>query len=283
MLTLFIPWIQIGPWEIPLPGDRSLPIHAFGLLVATGVLVGAKIADWRAAKSGVSPVVTADAVSWVVIVGFILAHMLDVIFYHPERLAEDPLLLFKFWQGLSSFGGFIGGVLGLWIWSRRKKFSMLMMADFIGYGFLFGWIFGRLGCFTAHDHPGKVSDFFLAVDNYQVGMPPWQPRHDLGLYEALWAIAVAILFTLLDRKKRKTGFFLALLPILYAPARFFLDFLRLSPGDAPGLGDVRYLSLTPGQWASILLFLVGIALLRYVMSKPEPSVPHWAKLDSENE
>lgn len=278
MLTLYIPWIQIGPWHIPLPGGNSLPIHAFGILVATGVLVGAKVADWRAKKAGISPAVTADAVSWVVILGFVIAHVFDVIFYHPHRIAEDPLLLVKFWQGLSSYGGFLGGVFGLWLWCRRRQMSMLLMGELLAYGFLFGWVFGRLGCFTAHDHPGAVSTFFLAVENYQVGDPPWKPRHDLGLYEALWAIATVGLFTWLDRKPRRTGFYLALLPILYAPVRFFLDFLRVKPEQAPGRGDIRYFDLTPGQWSSIALLAIGIWLMVIVYKRPQPTIPAWARL-----
>ncbi|MCB9709430.1 MAG: prolipoprotein diacylglyceryl transferase [Myxococcales bacterium] len=283
MLALYIPWIEIGPWNIPLPTGHKLPIHAFGILVATGVLVGAKIADWRAEKAGISPAVTSDAVSWVVILGFLLAHVLDVILYHPQRIAEDPWLLVKFWQGLSSYGGFLGGVLGLWLWCRKRKMSMMLMGEILAYGFLFGWVFGRLGCFTAHDHPGTVTTFFLAVDNYQVGEPPFEPRHDLGLYEALWAIATVGVFTWLDRKPRPTGFYFALLPMMYAPVRFFLDFLRLRPEQAPGRGDIRYLDLTPGQWASIGLFLVSVWLMYLVYTRPEPAVPAWAKLPADSQ
>ena len=43
---LFIPWFRLEPWAIPLPftlpvlGD-TLSIQPFGVLVATGVLLGA--------------------------------------------------------------------------------------------------------------------------------------------------------------------------------------------------------------------------------------------------
>jgi len=124
-------------------------------------------------------------------------------------------------------------------------------------------VFGRSGCFSVHDHPGVVSDFFLAVDNYQ---GEGVSRHDLGLYEVLWSIFAIALFMLLVQKPRKRGFFMALLPMIYAPVRFFLDFLRETPDHG---GDVRYFGLTPGQYGSILFFIVGVVIAVRVARKPE--------------
>src|SRR5690606_35751210 len=113
--------------------------------------------------------------------------------------------------------------------------------------------------------PGKVTDFFLAVDDYQVGVPPFEPRHDLGLYEVFWSAGVIALFLFLSRRRRPRGTYMALLPILYAPVRFFLDFLRAEPESG---GDVRYGSLTPGQWASFLILGVGLYVLWYIRTHP---------------
>ncbi|MGB7630613.1 MAG: prolipoprotein diacylglyceryl transferase family protein, partial [Candidatus Deferrimicrobium sp.] len=75
--------------------------------------------------------------------------------------------------------------------------------------------------------------------------------HDLGWYEFLYmACLMAPAFFLLDRKPRPPGFFLVAFPLLYVPARFLLDFLRIS--------DARYLGLTPGQYAGIAVFLAAL-------------------------
>jgi prolipoprotein diacylglyceryltransferase len=60
-------------------------------------------------------------------------------------------------------------------------------------------------------------------------------------------------FLALDRKPRAAGFFLIAFPLLYVPARFLLDFLRI--------GDVRYFGLTPGQYAGIAVFLASVFLM----------------------
>src|SRR4029079_10872751 len=116
--------------------------------------------------------VIVDAIEHVVITGFVCSHLFDAIVYYPERVAADPMFLFKFSGGLSSFGGFFGSLLGAWIWKLRRKLSIVYVTDYIAYGFPLGFGIGRIGCFLLHDHPGTVTTFPLAVADYHVGHPP---------------------------------------------------------------------------------------------------------------
>ncbi|MFW6067687.1 MAG: prolipoprotein diacylglyceryl transferase [Myxococcota bacterium] len=275
---LYIPWFKAEPWEVPLPfsipllGD-TLPIQPFGVLVAIGVLLGARMAEWFAKRNGVAPGAVADLITHVVLLGFVLGYILNGVFYHPETVVEilrQPSLLFTRWLGLSSYGGFLGAIAGVWLWGRRRKVPVLPVADAVAFGFPFGWLFGRTGCFVVHDHPGRVTDFFLAVNDYRVGMPPYEPRHDLGLYEVFWSLGCIALFVVLRRRPRPQGLFVALLPVLYAPIRFFLDFLRAPPESG---GDVRYFGLTPGQYASVAVFVLGLVLLRHIVRRPQAELP----------
>jgi phosphatidylglycerol:prolipoprotein diacylglycerol transferase len=269
---LYIPWFKFEPWYV-----GPLPIQPFGILVAIGVLLGAKIAEVWGKKNGIAPHAVSDVIAHVVLGGFVFGYFLNAAFYHPERYIEiwnDPTQLWKKYLGLSSYGGFIGAVIGLLVWKKRRGLSLIAVGEAACFAFPFGWLFGRLGCFTVHDHPGQVTDFFLAVDNYQAGEPPFEPRHDLGLYEVFWALAVIGLFLFLARRKRPRGTYMALLPLLYAPIRFFLDYLRAEP-DAGG--DVRYGGLTPGQWASFLILGLGLYVLWYMRTQPEPTLPEDAQ------
>ena len=279
-----IPWFQAKPWEIPLGftlpifGVDHIPIQPFGLLVAAGVILGARIAEWKARRIGIQPAIVADYITYTLISGFAGAYFLNALFYEPEvwlDIFEQPSLLFKRYLGLSSYGGFIGVVVGSLIWRWRRQIPIMPVADAAAFGFPFGWMLGRTGCFVVHDHPGTPSNFFLAVDAYRVGNPPFVPRHDLGLYEVIWSIAVIALFLWLTRRPRPRGFYLALLPVLYTPVRFYLDFLR---AEAEFGGDVRYLGLTPGQYASIGMFILGGGLVLFVLRRPDPLLPVHARL-----
>jgi phosphatidylglycerol---prolipoprotein diacylglyceryl transferase len=236
------PTLHLGP----------LTIHAFGVLVAAAVLVGYRVFRKQLAARGLDKVVGDLLFSYIVMGGFVGAHLVDRLVYKPGETLQDPWSLVRFWEGLSSFGGFLGAVAGAWLFSRRRRPAGLdawPYLDSVAYAFPFGWIFGRTGCFLAFDHPGAPTRFFLG-HRYVDGVI----RHNLGLEEALFTIVLAAVFYRLGRRPRPAGFYLGLLPIAYAPFRFALDFWRLV--------DVRYGGLTPGQWGAIALLFVGAFILR---------------------
>jgi phosphatidylglycerol:prolipoprotein diacylglycerol transferase len=242
----------------------SIPISIkpFGALVATGVLLASQLTLRRARRVGLDERVMSSFIAWVVGIGFIGGHVFDELFYYPERLVHDPWSLLRMWDGLSSFGGFLGAVIGMLIWRQRHRVPVLPYADNVMAMLPVGWAFGRTGCATAHDHPGLLSDSWLAVAY------PGGARFDLGLLEMLLTLPIMVAFLWLARKPRPWGFFSALLCVCYAPLRFALDFLRETdavPGDIHGAIDPRYFFLTPAQWECFALLAFGLILLRRVM------------------
>jgi phosphatidylglycerol:prolipoprotein diacylglycerol transferase len=247
-LEPFIPYLSFGPWKL-----GPLTIYPFGIMVGLAILIGAAVGQRRAEKLGLNPRVFSEAVIWMYVGAFAMAHWVSVIFYFPHRIIEDPLSLLKFWEGISSFGGFLGGALTLYIYGRLKKLPMWHMMDAVAYGLVHGWIFGRGGCSLAHDHPGSCTNFFLGVEfpGWAIPCPErFQARHDLGFYEFLFTIALAVAINVYVRKAHKSGMLVAFISLAYAPVRFGLDFLRV--------GDRLYLGLTAGQFFSIALLCLGL-------------------------
>ena len=218
----------------------NLPIHGFGLMVALGLYLGTEMAMAKAKRDGLDPDIINRVVTWMIVGIFVGGHLGHALFYEPHKIAEDPLYLFKVWDGLSSFGGFIVTAFLCWLFFRKennrvkkankirqKEGKSLLLpvrathyGDCVIYGFPMAFGFGRIGCFMAHDHPGLESNFFLAVQG--VCENHWgkveYACHDLGLYEAYvglfydwwWHCWIKLV----------SRFFLAMIPIVYAPVYF---------------------------------------------------------------
>jgi phosphatidylglycerol---prolipoprotein diacylglyceryl transferase len=235
------PHLSLGP----------VSIHLFGVLVAIGLLAGLRLVRQRAEVTGLNVALAERLGIWVIVGGFAGAHLIDRLVYFPRETWADPMSLLRFWESISSFGGFLGATVAGLVFVRRAGLApdKWRYLDLIAYALPVGWFFGRLGCFVAFDHPGLPTSFFLA-ERYTDGVV----RHNLGLDEALYTLPVALLFLALGRgRARPPGFFVGLLAVVYAPVRFLLDFLRTA--------DVRYAGLTPGQYASALLLVVGVFIL----------------------
>jgi phosphatidylglycerol:prolipoprotein diacylglycerol transferase len=225
----------------------------FGVLVAIGILVGARWTRTRGRQLGLLDEKVAAMITSTLVGGFIFAHIFDVFAYQIHEHPGIREILNPF-GGLSSYGGFIGALGGLFWWCKRNKEPVMPYADSLAYGLSIGWMFGRLGCFSAHDHPGRYTSFFLGV-KYPDGV-----RHDLGFDEALWAAVVAAIFFVLARKPRPLGTYVTILTLAYAPVRFGLDFLRITGTSG---ADPRYFGLTPAQWCSIAVLGAGVGLLQW--------------------
>ncbi len=247
---LTIPRFELGP----------IVIDHFMVLVATAVIVGVVLYDRILLRGGVNVRVGRNMVEVCLAGGFIGAHLVHVLIYHPWLLENDPWVLLYFWSGLSSIGGFFGGALAGYVYLRIKKHPIVPIGDRLLLALLGAWNFGRLGCTFAHDHPGIPTDFFLGVQ-----FPDGVVRHDLGFYEFLWAVALSIVAFTLARKPRREGFFMGLILTTYAPLRFFFDFLRVTEGK---WADIRFIGLTPAQYGTIVLFGFGLWLLIRQRKRP---------------
>ncbi|MGK5081918.1 prolipoprotein diacylglyceryl transferase family protein [Bdellovibrionota bacterium FG-1] len=232
----------------------NVSLHPFGLLVATGVISGAALVHRRAKELKIPRDHVDGMIHWAVVPGFIGAHLFEMFFYQTDRLMQDgPLELLKFWDGISSYGGFIGAILGLfWYYRTTLKKGILIYTDLLLQGLVLGWVFGRLGCTIAFDHPGSITNFALAFEQDGVG------RHNLGFYEFIFTLVVLLPTTLwIHHKKLKAGYQTVAMALLYAPVRFILDLFRAT--DKAG-SDTRYLGLTFAHYVSLAVAAFGIWL-----------------------
>jgi phosphatidylglycerol:prolipoprotein diacylglycerol transferase len=228
-------------------------LSPFWVTTLLAVLTGFGVAWWRMTLTGVPRLEAAALLAWTILIGLVAAHVVDAVAYHPDLVRRDPGMLLRMDAGLSSFGGIAGGVATAILFEKLRggdRRRILVVVDAIAFGFPFAWLWGRLGCALVHDHRGIPWGGPLSAV-----FPDGQRHLDLGLVELLLTVPVAMAFALLVRQRRAPGFFLGSFFVLYAPARFALDFLRVD--------DARWLGLTPAQWACILAFGTGAWALRH--------------------
>src|ERR1044072_993047 len=107
------------------------PIHWYGVLVATGFLLGLWTASRRGLRDGLSPERVMDSGPWLIIGTIIGARTLYVATYWKERFAGDPWTEIFMVQhgGLVFYGRLIGAALAIVLYCRLKKIPLWKLAE----------------------------------------------------------------------------------------------------------------------------------------------------------
>lgn len=248
-----------GAYDSPLIPYLQLPYLHLGrvwvstvhLLIAAGIFLGHLLLLRRARLSGRDASLAATLSLWMVVLGFAGAHLFKML-YLPgvgSVIRRNPGLVLSVFNGLASFGGIFAGLLAGLAYLRWRKLSAseaLGYLDMVAYIFPCAWIFGRISCSLAHDHPGVWSSSWLAV-RYPDGA-----RYDLGVLEVFYMFVVILLFQVLDRRPRPVGFYLGSFLLLYGPFRVILDRLHVDV--------LRYLGWSVDQWAGAVATLAGLGV-----------------------
>ena len=255
-----------------------LPLQPFGIIVAAGVLIGAEVMRRYMLRFGVDEDDIRGLTLWLIVSGFIGAHVFDAVVYEHERLSDDPILILKVWDGISSYGGFLGGALGYVTFVWWKRLQPGLFADSAIVGLLTAFSIGRIGCTIVHDHIGRATTSSLGID-YPIkeiaarhllsefpGAGSVVRAHNVAMYElAYLAVVCAIVLPLAFSKRRlPAGFIAVLVGLFYAPVRFFLEYWRLNASDP------RYFGFTFAQWCSIVAFVAAgyVAMVLWKRGKP---------------
>jgi phosphatidylglycerol---prolipoprotein diacylglyceryl transferase len=236
------PYFDTTDWHV---GPMS--VHRFIILVALGCFVGWLVTARRAARDGFSQEQIAELALWMFCVGFAGANLMTLA-YNPSVLPDLVRHPTRIAWGLSSFGGFGGGLIGAALFFRVRGISRdgrLAILDSVGFAVPFGWSIGRLGCYLVHDHPGIRTTSWLGV-RY-----PGGTRYDMGLLEILFLLTLGGTFVILDKEPRPRGFFRVVLFLSYGTYRMLQDRLRVDPP--------RYFGLSVDQMAAATMIILGLA------------------------
>ncbi len=245
-------------------------LHTYGLLIATGFVLGILLAVRRAQREFLDPNMILDLSFWILVAAMVGSRVFYIIVNINDYIA-DPLSLLKIWTGgLVFYGGFIGAVATSWYFCRRKGISFLRISDVMIPSVALGHFFGRLGCYSAGCCHGSAtgSNFFGSIYTAPGTVVAHShllniPIHPTPLYEALGELSIFGILIWLRKRKRVNGQLLAAWLMMYPVWRFMTEMFRgdiergiLFPIDL--FGDSMPDLLSTSQVVSVGLLGLGI-------------------------
>ena len=241
----------------------SFSIRWYGLLFASGFLVGQRIMTHIFRKEGVSEELLDPLLLTMVISTVLGARIGHFAFYEPEVFRTNPLqIITPPFSGLASHGGVIGILIGLYLYTRAKKMSYLWVVDRIAITAALGGCFIRLGNMMNSEIVGKVTDVpwaFIFKRLTEFGSFSQLPRHPTGLYEAIsYLLLSLLLFWIWNKYKTQTpqGLLLSIYLIWTFGFRFVFEYFKENQ-----VSFENELPYNMGQILSVPAVLLGIFFL----------------------
>ena len=236
----------------------NFTIYSYGVLVALGFAAGITWAYFDARRQGIDPNKILDLAFYLVLSAIIGARLFYVLIEYRDYL-KDPLRALKIWEGgLVFYGGLIlAGLTGAWYILHHRLPHWLVM-DIFAPGIALGHAIGRIGCFCAGCCYGKVChcSFGLVFRDPKSLARLGIPLYPTQLISSAMLFIIFFILIFVERRKKFDGQVFWSYVLIYAIARFGIEFLRGDPRGftIPGL-------ISTSQGISLLLIPVSIYFL----------------------
>jgi prolipoprotein diacylglyceryl transferase len=256
--------VHIGP----------LPLHAYGLMLAIGVLAATRVAERRWIRSGRDAKEFGAVVVPVVIAGVVGArvyHLFTGYSWHDGGFVGT----FEIWKGgLSIWGAVAGGFIAVVVLARRRHFDALVLMDAIAPGVVLAQAIGRWGNYFNQELFGKPTTLPWALEIAPEHRPAryvaYATFHPTFLYESIWCLIVFGTILLVERRHvLKRGQVFALYIAMYTFGRIWFEALRID--DATKIFGVRFNLLL-----SIVMCIFGLVWFVWLGRRAKNPAPEMA-------
>ncbi len=232
---------------------QQFTIYYYGIILMTGAVAGAWLANQEAVRRGHDGEIIWDMLIWLIVGGIIGARLWHVFTPSPSLIAQGidthyylthPLDMINLRRGgLGIPGAVIGGLITMYFFCKKRKLNLMEWIDISVPGLALGQAIGRWGNYFNQELYGGPTNLpwkiYIDPQHRLAGFTDKEYYHPLFLYESIWNLANMALLIWLTRRfpnKLKTGDLLLVYLVVYPTGRFLLEFLRL---DASQLGGIN--------------------------------------------
>ncbi len=236
----------------------------YGILMASGAAVGilAALANNSVMKKkSLSSVQNIDiffGALYAFIFGIIGAKLFSIFGNLQYVFSGQLSLMDLISSGFVFYGGFVGGAFGILLYSKIYKIPIIEFFDRLVVGVPIGHAIGRMGCLCSGCCYGKPTDSAIGIvfaHPLDVSTPTGIKLVPTQIIEALSLVVIFAILIAVSHTVRKKGTVTFVYAMLYAAARFVIEFFR---------GDVRRVfnnTLTGSQIFSIIVLTVAIVAI----------------------
>lgn len=255
-----------------------LSIRWYGLLFATGFLIGYSLLVRMFKSEGANPEWVDKLFIYVIVATIIGARLGHVLFYgwgyYSHHLLEIFLPItktatgYKFvgYQGLASHGGSFGILIAVWLFSKKvTKRNMLWTLDRLAIPVALVSAMIRTGNLMNSEIYGVATNLpwgFIFERNGET-----IPKHPTMIYETICYLATFFLLLYLFYKKKslkdRQGLFLGIFFIGIFLTRFLIEFIKENQEAFEA-----NMPINMGQILSIPFIIAGILLIYFALRRP---------------
>ncbi|MDU6759731.1 MAG: prolipoprotein diacylglyceryl transferase [Streptococcus parasanguinis] len=248
--------LQLGP----------ISIRWYAICIVSGLILAVYLSMKEAPRKKIDP----DAIIDFILIAFPLAIVgarLYYVIFEWGYYSQHPGEIFAIWNGgIAIYGGLLTGALVLYLFSRRRLIEPIDFLDIAAPSVMIAQSIGRWGNFFNQEAYGaavKSLNYLPSFIRNQMYIDG-SYRQPTFLYESSWNFLGFLLILILRRKPQflRQGEITAFYLIWYGFGRMIIEGMRTD--------SLMFAGLRVSQWLSMILILVGLAVILYQRRKKAP-------------
>lgn len=242
-----------------------MQIHYYSICIFIAMLIGVFLVLKEAKRQNIDENKMIDLLFYAIIIGIVGARLYFVIF-HLDYYLNNPLNIFKIWEGgLAIHGGIIAALIFIYFYTKKKDLNLLKILDILVVALLIAQAIGRWGNFFNSEAHGPettletLNNLFVpefVINGMQINGIYYLPTF---YFESILCL-LGFIIILIIRKKCKIGDLTAFYLVWYGLVRFYIESFRTD--------SLMFFDFKIAQIVSIIMVIIGVVL--FIKSRKNP-------------